>query len=120
VRFQAALPGKSEASTTFKNWRNAMKMADILKDAHQCPLCGNIPEWERDGKFLQRWRLNCCHINSWGRVFCTGKEADAIIAWNSAVDCENDAIAFAREERELKARRVDEDIWVDKNLPEPE
>lgn len=90
---------------------------DPMEYAHPCPHCGELPEWERDGKFSSRHRLNCCNTNGSARGYYRGQEADAVIAWNEAVARETEALRWAKEEAESEARHAAEDAWVDANLP---
>jgi len=90
---------------------------DPLELAQPCPHCGELPEWERDGKFSARHRLNCCHTNDSARGYYGGQEIQAVIAWNKAAAIEQEVITWAQEEAEQEARRAEEDAWADANLP---
>lgn len=89
---------------------------DPLEYAWPCPHCGELPEWERDGKFSTRHRLNCCGINDGTRGYYIGHEVAAVIAWNAAVEWEKEAIAWAQEEEKQEARHAADDAWADANL----
>lgn len=105
---------------------SAMKIAELvwngppddpMEYALDCPHCGETPEWERDGKYSSRLRLNCCRINNASHGYYKGREADAVINWNEAVAWETEALRWAKEEAESEARHAAEDAWVDAHIP---
>jgi len=90
---------------------------DPLEDVLPCPHCGELPEWERDGRFSSRYRLNCCGINSIARGHYKDHEIDAVTAWNGVVEWERECIQWRREADETETRHAEEDAWADENLP---
>lgn len=103
---------------TWHGWTEPAEQYDPLEDAAECPRCGELPEWERDGKWSSRHRLNCCGINNSTRGAYQGQEVKTVIAWNEAVAYEKEVILWDQEEAKTEARHEVEDKWVDENLPE--
>lgn len=106
----------------------AMKIASLVWDgppddpmeyAQPCPHCGELPEWERAGKYSPRWRLNCCHLRDYDQGHTKNQEIDEVISWNETVEWEKEGIAWAAYEREKEASHAEEDAWADANLPMP-